>query len=168
MKETRLRSAANTQLEMKDFIRQDAQLRQRTAKPSFLMVTDLATDMILETAYTNENIERICLKKGTLNFTGSSLVALWESVSNTAYMADNVRSMHGHSESELNKHPCTTVCQKNVPPMSEAYLHVRSITQSVQLATSHKDLVKNRRALVAQGIAKVVTTKPFIIKMPNW
>lgn len=48
------------------------------------------------------------------------------------------------------------------------HLHVRSNGQSVQLATSHENLVKNRLALVTHDIAKVLPSKPSITRMANW
>lgn len=60
---TRLRSAADTQLREKGVIHLEIQRGQRMAKASVLVVTNLATDMILVTAYINENIEGISLMK---------------------------------------------------------------------------------------------------------
>lgn len=49
---------------------------QRVAETSFLIVTNLATVMIVRTAYINENIEKISPKKGTLKLLRSSPVAI--------------------------------------------------------------------------------------------
>lgn len=57
MKATCLRSAANTHLEIKGVIRFKVQLRQKIAGEGFLVVHNLATDMILGTEYIDKNIE---------------------------------------------------------------------------------------------------------------
>lgn len=59
------------------------------AKVGLLSVTDLATDMVLSTAYSNGRIEQINLTKGTLKPTGSSPVKNEESVGDAAYSANN-------------------------------------------------------------------------------
>lgn len=63
MKATRLRLAANTKLEAKGAMSQDDQLGQRISKISLLIVTNLATDMILGTEFVNVNIEKISPRK---------------------------------------------------------------------------------------------------------
>lgn len=57
MKATRLRPAANTQLEVKEMMRLEAQAELKVAHTSFQVVTNLATDKILRTAYYKENIK---------------------------------------------------------------------------------------------------------------
>lgn len=84
METTRFRSAASTQLEVKKLSRLDGQLRQSVAEVGFLVVTNLATAMILDTAYIDENNEKIKSEKSTLKPTGSCPVAIEESVGNAA------------------------------------------------------------------------------------
>lgn len=92
MKATRLRSAANKQLEVNELVRMGAQLGQRVAEEGFRIVTNLATDMILGTAYIDENIKKISPRKNILRPTGSSTVTLDGSVDNVASMADSLES----------------------------------------------------------------------------
>lgn len=67
------------------------------AETSFVVVTNLVTNMILRTAYINRNIEKTSLKKGTLKTTGTSFVTIEESVGDAAYITNNVASKHRHS-----------------------------------------------------------------------
>lgn len=168
MKVTRLRSAANTKQKENRVTRQRVQLDQRTAKTVFLIVTDLATDMILRIAYINENIDMISPKKGILKPTGPSSVAIEESVGSTAYMADILETKQGHPKDVFNKYHCTAVCQSTIRSMSEAYLYATTNDRGVRLDTSYKYLVKNYQAFVAQGIVEIVPTQSFIVKMANW
>lgn len=74
------------------------------AKTSFPIETYLATDIIVVTAFTNDNIEKISSKKDTLKAAGSSLFAVDESVGNNAYMADSLELKQRPMEKEYRKH----------------------------------------------------------------
>lgn len=102
MKATCLRSTADTQPAGNGVLRFEVQLGQRIAKASFLIVTNLAADMILETAYSNEIIKKICYKSSTMKPTSSSPVAIEESVDNAAYMADSPESKQHNFEDEIS------------------------------------------------------------------
>lgn len=158
MKATSLRSATNTRLGGKRMIYLEVQLKQRIAKPSFLIVTSPAPDMILGTAYINEDIEEIIPEESTLKPAGLILVAIEKSVSNTTYLINDVKPGQSRFEDEFNKYPCTAVCHRIILSTSELYLHATSNTQGVRLVTTHENLVQNRQALVAQGIVKIVST----------
>lgn len=62
MKVTRIRFAANEQMEVKRVIGLEVHLGQRVPETSFLIVTNLRTEMILETAYLNKNVEELASK----------------------------------------------------------------------------------------------------------
>lgn len=70
IKVTRLRSAANTQLEVKAVIRMEVQMRQIIVATGFLIVTNQPMEIILRTAYFDENIKKIGFIKETLMLTG--------------------------------------------------------------------------------------------------
>lgn len=76
IKATRLRSAAYTQLVENGVVHLEVELGQLTAKTNFLIVPNLATNMILGTAYLSENAKKIIPKDGALKATGSSPVAI--------------------------------------------------------------------------------------------
>lgn len=134
---------------------------------SFLVVSNLDTGMILGTACVDGFIEKSRLRKGPLKPTGSSLVAIGESISNASYIESNVKTKHEHHDGEYSRYPCTAAYQRVVPPKSKACLYVRSNFRGVQLVISHEKLLKTYKAFVVQGIVRVVPTKPFIIKMAN-
>lgn len=140
----------------------------RIAETRFLIEISLATAMILRMTYFNENTEKIITKKSTLTLTGSSSVVIGGSVGTAPNMETNLESKQGHPEYEFNEYPCTAVCSRIIPPMSELYLHLRSNARDVSLKTLNKNLIKNRQALLAQGIAEIVPTQSFIFKMANW
>lgn len=168
IKVARVRFAANTQLHIKELIRLTVQLGQKKAKSCFLIVTDLATDVILRTVYINASIGRISPKKDTLKPTSTNPVAIEESVGNPAYKANNLELKQGHPEDEFNEYPRTVVCKRISPRKSEVYCDVKRKSRGVQLLISHENLLKTRHALVAQEIVEAVSTKPFVIKMANW
>lgn len=123
---------------------------------------NLTAYIFLETAYINENVGIISFKEDALKSDSSSPVALEKSAGNAAYLTENVDLRHCHSESKLNQKPCTAVCRKIVPSISEVYLHKKSNAQSIQLVTSDQNLVKNCQAPVAQSMAEVVPAQPFV------
>lgn len=124
--------------------------------------------MILGKACINENIEKISLKKGTLKPTGLRPEKIEESFGSTAFMTDKVETRKSSLKNEYKEYPCIAAGQRNVSPMSVIGLYVKSNAQAVQLVTSHKILIMNCQALVAQGKVNVVPTKPFVINMANW
>lgn len=138
---------------------------QRIAKVGIVLVNNLARTTILDTAYIDKNIAEISRKNGALKPTGSSSVATEEIKSNDAYFAINVETKHVHHENEHTEYLCTAARSTVMPPMSDTCLYARSIAQSVQLTTLHESLIKNRQAVVVQGIVEVVPIKPFLIKM---
>lgn len=115
MKAIRIRFAANTELEVIKVILLGAQLRQGIVEASFLVVTSLATKMILGTAYISRKIERISRNKSTLKSTGPSPVTMEETVGSVAYMAGSLVLKQGHADDGFNRYPCTAVCQRIVP-----------------------------------------------------
>lgn len=123
MKATRLRSAANTQLNVKVVIKIDVQLRQREAEMGFQVVGSLDTDMISGTAYLDENILKINCRKGTLKSAGSSSVAREESVGNAAYITNDVEAKKGRPKKDYIEYPRIAVFQRILPPMSEGHLY---------------------------------------------
>lgn len=122
MKATCLQFAAHTRLELKRIIRLEVQLEQRIASESFLIVTNLATDMNLWTGYVDENSEKCSSQNGTLKPNVSIPVAIEEGVDSIAFPTSNAESKQRHSRNEFSEYPCTAVCQKIVPLMSEVYL----------------------------------------------
>lgn len=80
---------------------------QRIAEPGYLIVTNLATDMSLGTAYINQNIKNISPKKGTLRRTGSSPVAIEEIVGNATYMIGRMETKQSNFEDEDYEYPRT-------------------------------------------------------------
>lgn len=98
MKRTRLRAAANTQLNDKEVIRLEVQLGRRIADTSFSLVINFAAEMISGTVYINEDIGKISPKKSTLKSAGSGPVAVEESVDSTNYMAKSLESKRSHPE----------------------------------------------------------------------
>lgn len=122
MKAIRLRPSANKQLEVEEVMHMEVQLGQRIAKFSFLIVTSLATDMIIETDNITENIEKIISMKTTLKPAGPNPVTKNESVGNTAYMANHVTAKQKNSEDEYRGHACTAVPRTIMLPMREAHL----------------------------------------------
>lgn len=151
MKATRLRSAADTRLLVKKAVRLKIQLGQRLADTSFLLVTNLTTNIILDTAYIYGNIEKICFKKDTPKPAGLSPIAIEESDGNAAYLTDKVKSKQDNSKHELNKNLSAAVCLKNLPFMNGAYLDVKRNAQGVQRAVSHEMLVNSRQTFVVLG-----------------
>lgn len=141
---------------------------RRIAEASFLVVTNIVPDMILETAYIYENIESISPKKGTLKLTAASPIGIEESVESAVYMANSLESQQGHLANAFYKPRRTAVCKKIIRLMSEVYLNVRSNTQTGRLDRSHENLDKNHHTLVTQSKAAIVTTKYFIFKIANW
>lgn len=102
---------------------------------NFVVVTSLATDTILATAYIDKNIEKINHKKGTLKATGWSPVTIEKSIGNVAYITNRVEKKKESSRDDQNECLCTAVIQKIIPTMSEVHLHVRSNAQGVRLVT---------------------------------
>lgn len=51
--------------------------------------------------------------------------------------------------------------------MREAYLYTKSCPRSVQLVTSHENLVRNHQAFVVQVVAEMAPIQPFIMKVAN-
>lgn len=88
------------------------------AEARFLIVSNVATRMTLETTHIDENIEKVSLKKSRLKPIGSSFVAIQKSVSNAFHMTGTVELKQEHSEDEFSKQPCTADCQKHGPTMS--------------------------------------------------
>lgn len=126
MMATCLWSAANAQLKVKVVIRLIVSLRQKIAETSFPIAINLATDMTLEAAYINKNNEEISPKEDTPKPTGLSSVSTEESVGNAAYLTGKMETNQNNSKDEYNAYQCLIVRQKILPPMSDAYLQVRS------------------------------------------
>lgn len=80
---------------------------------SIVIVVDLATGTILGISCVNENAEKNRPKRGTVELSGSSLVAIKESVGNAADLKNNLESSPVHCENDFNKFLCTAVCQKD-------------------------------------------------------
>lgn len=98
----------------------------------------------------------------------SSSLSIEESNGTAVYLTNNLKSKHGYSGNKFNKYPCTAVCQRIIPPVSEKHLHLRVYAQDVRLATLHENLVINRQALVPQCIVEVASAQPFFAKTANW
>lgn len=89
----------------------------------------MATDAVQGTAYRTDNIEKICSKNETITLTGSSSIAMEENGTAATYMI-NVNA--GKRSIEKNhENPCVTVRQRDIPPMSEAYLYARTGVRGV-------------------------------------
>lgn len=65
MKATRIRFVANAYSELTGVWKFKFQLRRGAAEVGFLVKTNLATDMTINTAYIEKNIETINTEKGT-------------------------------------------------------------------------------------------------------
>lgn len=96
---------------MKRVIRLDVEPRQKVAGVCFLVMTNLAIDIILGKPYINGNIDKINFNKSTLKLTGSSSVAIEESVGNAAYMTSKLVRKQRLSENEYYECTCTATCQ---------------------------------------------------------
>lgn len=79
-KTARLYFAAKTELMAREAVRPQFQFGQKDSKVGFLIEPQASTDTLLETKYSNENIEIICLKNHTINLTCSSPDAMQKSV----------------------------------------------------------------------------------------
>lgn len=130
---TRLRSAANTQLDMKGVIRQEVKSGQNIVKTSSLIAINLAADMMLGTPYNNEIIENIILKNSTLKPSGSSFVAIEESIGNSTSMKIKKETEQSNPEDKYKEYPCTASCQRIITPMSKAFLYVSGNDRGVHL-----------------------------------
>lgn len=71
----------------------------------FLVVNNLATNLILAAAYINGIIEKTSPKKGTLRPTGSSPGKIVESAGNAACVANNVKTKQGQYGNEHSEYP---------------------------------------------------------------
>lgn len=123
--------------------------------------------MILGEKYTEEHTEKVSSKKGSLKPAVSIVLVTGESVGSAVYIADQMKPKQKPIEEKSRERQCTAVYQKIIPSMSEAYLYLRSDERGVQVASSYKNLVKNRQALVTQGIVEVSLTRSFIVMMPQ-
>lgn len=144
MESARLRSAENTQLEVKRRIILDLQLGKRVAKVGFFVVTNFGPQYDLGYSLHWENFEKINPQKGKLTPTGSSSIAVKESASNAAYMTGKQETKQSASEDEYNEYSRTAACQRIIPPIREVYLHVKSNVHGVQSVTSHENFYKTR------------------------
>lgn len=88
----RLQSAAKAQLNLKGLVQLEVQLEQKVAEATILVQAILATDLILETAYTTKDLEKIISKKGILKTTAPYPVAIEESVGSDVYTANIIKS----------------------------------------------------------------------------
>lgn len=168
MNASRSRSAANTLLFSKGVKKLEDALRKKVAKVDLTLVTSLATNIIVATVCIEENTEKISPKKGTLKPTGSSFIVEEQSTGMAMDDANNVITNYGHHESEYSDNLSTAAHSMIGPQKKEAFLHVKSKIRGVQLITLYENPVKKYHAPVAQGIVKVVPTKPFFIKVANW
>lgn len=118
------------------------------AEMSLIVVTSLATEVTLETAYINENIGKIDSKKGTFWSAGSSPVTEEKSANNAAYMNGKVKTKQSNAGNEYREYQCTALRQRLLPPMAEVCLHVQSSAQRLQLITSREHLARSCQAFV--------------------
>lgn len=84
-------------------LRPDVQSGKRIARASFLVATNLATDMVIETAYIYKTIGKTRSKKSTPKQNDSSPVIIKESIDNAAFLTNKMDSTQGHSEDVFNK-----------------------------------------------------------------
>lgn len=113
MKAAHLQTTKNTKLKAKRAIELEIQLRKRVAEACRIVVTNLATVLILRTAYIDGNIVKSSSKKNTLKPTASIPDTMEEDVGNDAYAAHRAQSKHGYDENEYNEHPCTAIIQRS-------------------------------------------------------
>lgn len=76
-----------------------------------------------------------------------------------------MKTKQGYIEKDYSKYLLTSVSQKNIPPVSEAYPYVKSSAQSVRLGTLHETFPNSPQTIVVQGIVEVAPTKSFFIKI---
>lgn len=100
--------------------------------------------------------------KDVLKRTGSSSVAVEESVGNTTYMTGRVETNQNGSKGDYNVYPCTAVCQRNMTPINEDYSQVRSYVQGIELVALHGDLNKSLQAFVAQSYSGCSSRSTFL------
>lgn len=126
----------------------DFQLGQKVDEARILVKTNLANDMMSGTAYNYGNIEIIAPKKSALTPFYLSSVAIEESLSSNAYIANSVETKGGNLNECYRKYMCATVYQRLIQPLSEAFPYMRSNVWGVQLSELHGNLVRTRQALV--------------------
>lgn len=106
-------------------------------------MTNLAIDMIVETAYINENIEKVRPKRCTLMPSTSNSAAIYEGIDNAAYIENDVKTKQRQPEDYYSASSCVAVYQRVVMLLSKVHLFVGCSARDVQLETSHKNLVEN-------------------------
>lgn len=86
------------------------------------MVTDLATAVVFGTANVNENVKKMRPRKRKLKTTGSSTVAIEETIGNAAHMTSRVEESKVILNMSTTSTPCTAVCQRIILSMSKVCL----------------------------------------------
>jgi len=64
--------------------------------------------------------------------------------------------------------PVRVARSRSIPPMTTARVLVSSSALGLHFLSTHKNLVKNRLALLAQGVMEIVPHKPFYVAVSNF
>lgn len=114
----------------------------KSSQSNFLKATNLATGMILEAAYVDENIEKVDLTKGTQKTAGLVLVTIKKSIGHAAYVSNYVKTRNAWQENEYKKHLVTADFASNILPRSKTGLCVKRNAKGVQVPTLQKSLFR--------------------------
>lgn len=73
--------------------------------------------------------------KGMMNPTGSTTVAIEESIGNATYMTRKVKAKQSNFEDEYTEYQCSAIRQRIIQPRREKCMELRKNAQDVVLST---------------------------------
>lgn len=132
-----------------------------------LVVLELATTVILGTAYDEKCIEGISLKTSLMTLSASGPMAIVVKTQRDHTVIVSAENTTETNRCMTNEYPCVATQVAKLCPMSETLVHVRTFCEGIQLAKSHENMVPERVALVAQDTVDFTSGISFLIKIAN-
>lgn len=161
MKPQGLRSAAGFSLRVVRSVRLVAQIGQQVSETGFLVVENLAVNVLLGTTFIGDNVESISPGKQMVHPIRSSPVALLG--------MDQHESLVAHV-SEQPEEPVGFEAAKMtvIPAATQATVVVRVPAARLYMVETHQHLMRRRVAMVARSVCKAVPNCLFTIFVANW
>lgn len=156
-----LRPAQSTPLRVIRSIRLATQSGQRVKSTSFLVVENLAVDIILDAAFIDAIVKLISSGKQMIYPINHSSVAM----KGTDHESCSVTQMN-----DMATHPicCRAVKLVKILAMSQVPALVRAPVAELQVVESHPHLMRRKLAMVTRGLWDVTLNSPFPLQVPNW
>lgn len=162
-----LRWAENFPFEVVQMVTMKLQIGQLRKEGWFLAALELATNVILKTAFIGKYIEVVSSKNGLTTLSISSPVATIDETLRDHIINISEENVPEESRDSTDERSCVVHRVATFPSMRGTTVQVKKFYLGRQLVKTHKNLIQKLVALIAQGIEDPAPGMLLLIKIAS-